>query len=205
MKYSGGEIIFKYGKSMFTNKKNNVHCLNIDTLTKNNINIEFESIYQLDKSFVGRRLADISIQHLEKSLPNLLRYSDRNSMAFSVENRVPFLTIELARYALSLPDHYHVSALGQTKAILKSSAEYLVPESILQRKDKIGFASDEYNLIKSNYDDFLDLIRGAHDIEIINCKNAELIFIKHMQSKDNYDAIVWRLINFIIWHRVFIH
>ena len=31
-------------------------------------------------------------------LPKLLRHADRNSMAFSIESRVPFLTIDLADY-----------------------------------------------------------------------------------------------------------
>ena len=38
------------------------------------------------------------------SLPMLLRYEDRNSMAHSIESRVPFLTPELASFVLRLPD-----------------------------------------------------------------------------------------------------
>ena len=39
----------------------------------------------------------------ESNLPALLRYEDRNSMAFSVESRVPFLDHRLVEFALHFP------------------------------------------------------------------------------------------------------
>ncbi len=38
------------------------------------------------------------------SLPNLLSYADRNSMAFGVEGRLPYLDPDLAVLALAMPD-----------------------------------------------------------------------------------------------------
>ena len=42
----------------------------------------------------------------------LLRYEDRNSMAYSIESRVPFLTPQLARFVLSLPEAYLIDRDG---------------------------------------------------------------------------------------------
>jgi len=76
----------------------------------------------------------------EKSLPTLLRYEDRNSMAYSVEGRLPFLTTKLAEFILSLPTEYLVDASGTSKAVFRTAMRGLVPDAVLDRRDKVGFA-----------------------------------------------------------------
>jgi asparagine synthase (glutamine-hydrolysing) len=77
------------------------------------------------------------------SLPHLLRYEDRNSMAYSLECRVPFLTTPLADFALSLPDEFLISADGWTKLVLREALKGTVPNNILWRRDKLGFVTPE--------------------------------------------------------------
>jgi asparagine synthase (glutamine-hydrolysing) len=77
------------------------------------------------------------------SLPMLLRYADRNAMAVSLENRVPFLTTALAEFALSLPDDFLIGADGTTKTLLRAAMRGVVPDLILDRRDKIGFVTPE--------------------------------------------------------------
>src|SRR4029077_19874850 len=77
------------------------------------------------------------------SLPMLLRYEDRNSMAHGAESRVPFLTAPLAEFILQLPEEYLISPEGTTKNVFRLAMQGLVPEAILGRKDKIGFATPE--------------------------------------------------------------
>jgi len=77
------------------------------------------------------------------SLPMLLRYADRNAMAVSIENRVPFLTVPLAQFAFTLPDDLLIAADGTTKRLLRAAMRGLVPDTILRRRDKIGFATPE--------------------------------------------------------------
>jgi asparagine synthase (glutamine-hydrolysing) len=79
----------------------------------------------------------------ETSLPMLLRYEDRNSMAWSIESRVPFLTPALAEFLLSLPEEYVLSPDGVTKHIFREAMRGIVPHEILDRRDKIGFATPE--------------------------------------------------------------
>jgi asparagine synthase (glutamine-hydrolysing) len=73
----------------------------------------------------------------------LLRYADRNAMAFSLENRVPFLTTALADFAFSLPDDLLIGLDGTTKKLLRMAMRGIVPDVILDRRDKIGFATPE--------------------------------------------------------------
>ncbi len=74
------------------------------------------------------------------SLPGLLRFEDRGSMAHAVEARLPFLTRGLAEFALSLPEEYLVAEDGTGKAVFREAMRGLVPSSVLDRRDKVGFA-----------------------------------------------------------------
>lgn len=75
-------------------------------------------------------------------LSELLRYEDRNAMAHSIENRVPFCTPKLASLALSMPDHFLISRNGTTKHVLREAMRGIVPDDILDRRDKVGFEPD---------------------------------------------------------------
>jgi asparagine synthase (glutamine-hydrolysing) len=79
---------------------------------------------------------------LRTSLPALLRYEDRNSMAFSVEARTPFLDVRLVERALALPSSDLVRG-GWTKAILREAMAGVLPEPVRWRRDKLGFATPE--------------------------------------------------------------
>lgn len=76
------------------------------------------------------------------NLPMLLRWEDRNSMAFSVEARVPFLDYRFVELALSLPDEAKVGG-GVSKRALRQAMRGVVPDAVLDRKDKMGFVTSE--------------------------------------------------------------
>lgn len=83
-------------------------------------------------------------------LQALMRYEDRNAMAFSIENRVPFLTPALARFAFAMPESYLISPEGVPKALLRAAMRGIVPDPILDRRDKIGFAVPVAGLLASS-------------------------------------------------------
>jgi asparagine synthase (glutamine-hydrolysing) len=76
----------------------------------------------------------------ESQVQALMRYEDRSAMAFSIENRVPFLTPPLAELLLSLPEEYLLAGDGTRKAVFREAMRGLVPDAILDRRDKIGFS-----------------------------------------------------------------
>jgi len=85
---------------------------------------------------IGRQIDDLS----KFSVPQLLRYEDRNSMAWSIEARVPFLDHRLVEYAVGLPVEYKLVD-GTTKSVLRSGLRGLVPDAILDRDNKLGFTT----------------------------------------------------------------
>ena len=76
------------------------------------------------------------------SLPALLRYEDRNSMAFGIEARTPFLDYRLVEHAMALPADVLIRE-GWTKAVLREAMTGLLPETVRLRRDKLGFATPE--------------------------------------------------------------
>jgi len=80
----------------------------------------------------------LAFDTLRRMLPSLLRYEDRNSMAFSIETRLPFLDYRLVEFAFSLPDEDRLDG-ATSKAILRASLADRIPEAVLRRRDKMGF------------------------------------------------------------------
>ena len=70
----------------------------------------------------------------------LLQMSDRMCMAFSIENRSPFLDPRLVQYGFSLPSKYKIRN-GVTKWVLKEVAKKFIPMEIVRRTDKRGFSA----------------------------------------------------------------
>ena len=80
----------------------------------------------------------LAFDTLQRLLPSLLRYEDRNSMAFSIETRLPFLDYRLVEFVFSLPDEALLEG-GTSKAILRKSLADRIPRTVLERRDKMGF------------------------------------------------------------------
>jgi asparagine synthase (glutamine-hydrolysing) len=76
------------------------------------------------------------------NLTALLHYEDRNSMAFSIESRVPYLDMRLVEYIASLPLDQKIRS-GITKHVLRRAIKGLVPEPVRCRMDKMGFVTPE--------------------------------------------------------------
>ncbi len=74
------------------------------------------------------------------SLPHLLKYEDRNSMAHSIEARVPFTDYRLVDYVFAIPAAYKIHR-GWTKWLLRLAVKDLLPPEIVWRRDKLGFAA----------------------------------------------------------------
>ncbi|HEX5179666.1 MAG TPA: asparagine synthase (glutamine-hydrolyzing) [Gemmatimonadaceae bacterium] len=81
-------------------------------------------------------------QTFDTSLPVLLRYEDRNSMAWSIESRVPFLDYRLVEFLAGLPDEMKLHR-GVTKVVLRRAVADVLPPTVRDRRDKMGFVTPE--------------------------------------------------------------
>ena len=84
------------------------------------------------------RLSEIRHIHL----PRILKYDDRNSMAFGIEGRYPFLDHRLVEYALRLPPELNLRQ-GWNKLLVRESLGHVLPQAIQWRRSKVGFETPQ--------------------------------------------------------------
>lgn len=139
------------------------------------------------------------------SLPGLLRYEDRDSMHFSIESRVPFLTPNLARFTFSLPEEYIIAPDGLTKRVLRLALRGLVPEEILARRDKIGFATPESAWFKELYPWIEERLSGEtlRMLPFFDPERTRAEWRAVMEGKAPFDFRIWRWVNLLRWFELF--
>ncbi|OGW48167.1 MAG: asparagine synthase (glutamine-hydrolyzing) [Nitrospirae bacterium RBG_13_41_22] len=140
-------------------------------------------------------------------LPSLLRYEDRNSMAFSLEARVPFLDYRLVEFIFSLPNT-QIIRNGMTKYVLRNAMKTLIPEIIRNRTDKMGFVVPEsYWLQKLNKEQILDIFTSRSFSQRGYFNHSELLrsYELYCSGQPNVNcSLVWRWMNLELWFRKFI-
>lgn len=147
---------------------------------------------------IGSRLKRFFSQLLEvSSLPTLLQFEDRNSMAFSIESRVPFLDHRLVDYAFSLEDD-DIMKDGETKRILRHSLNGILPDAIANRSDKKGFVTPgEVKWLRNSLSFLLD--QDFSSLEFMD-QNKIRLLIREFKNGDNSNAVlVWRIAVFRYW------
>jgi len=137
------------------------------------------------------------------SLPKLLHWEDRTSMAHSIESRVPFLDHKLVEFCLSLPPSFKCQG-GVTKRILRSALCDLVPARVAGLLQKTPFGAPEEQWLRSHGKALRDeCIAGARLLpHILSLRGVELL-INDFLSGGSYDPVIWRIFTFSIWARVF--
>jgi len=138
-------------------------------------------------------------------LPGLLHYEDRNSMAFSLEARLPFLDYRLVEFSFSLPVHLKMDG-GVTKVILREAMEGTLPESIRNRMDKIGFATPEEIWFRKGLRDWIGKILSSKSFaerEYFDVPKVKRIFLEYCEGKRNDHFLIWRWVNLELWLRTF--
>ena len=142
---------------------------------------------------------DISIlqkNEIESSqLPHLLKYEDRNSMANSIESRLPFLDYKLVELSLNTNNSLKIKD-GWTKFILRKAAETILPKEIVWRKNKLGFNAPEKTWTKEFEN---EMIKEIQQSEILN----NFIDFKKLYFKKLDLRTKWRLYNFSAWEKEF--
>ena len=153
-----------------------------------------------------RKLHDLLRQNVLETVPSLLRFEDRNAMAFSVENRVPFLTTKLLEFALSLPEEEIISNKGQSKAVLLRAMRGVVPVEILERRDKIGFAMPLSKLNRQSEPWLRSVLADAAGIPVLRASEVQrqlALTLSGQASDTGSQRLLWRWLSLVTWAREF--
>lgn len=146
---------------------------------------------------------------------NMLLKFDRTTMASSVEGRVPFCSYKLAEFSAGLPEKFKLNGFNE-KYILKYAMKEKLPKEITKRrkqrffvptdlwiekksKELVDYISSEKELIKTYFNkDYLGkLINREYKV-------SNFIFSGNKLTKLYYSRQIWTIMNFMIWHDLFI-
>jgi asparagine synthase (glutamine-hydrolysing) len=161
-------------------------------------------------------------------LPGLLLVGDKLSMAHGLEERFPFLDNELVNFAQKVPVRYKLGNLEKMKKVdenefrdkralyteyddgknvLRKAMASILPEKIVNRKKQGFSAPDEswYRGENAAYMKELLLNKKTVSSEYINPKYVEFIIDEHINKKVNHRLLLWSLMNFEWWIRIFLN
>jgi asparagine synthase (glutamine-hydrolysing) len=158
--------------------------------------------YKRKKKKSIRGMSEDYLEHF--GLHSLLKYEDRNSMAFSIESRVPFLDYKVVEYALSLKTRLKIKN-GVRKFILRESFKKILPKAIYLRYDKLGFPTPQERWTIENHKIVDEMLKEAiYDLNILFdvdyfAKSKDLL----AKGDKNFIFLVWRIIIFSKWRKLY--
>lgn len=153
-------------------------------------------------------LSDTLYWHLvQQSIPALLHYEDRNSMAFSIEARVPFLDHRVVEFALGLDASWKIRDTW-TKWVLRKSVSDIVPSEVAWRRSKLGYPTPFARWLREPPD--RDMVRDVLfsrsflDREVMTRESLEFYWNQHQSGAADRSWLLYRCLTLELWYRMFI-
>jgi len=152
----------------------------------------------LDCNAARGNLRDFQCNEIGRTtLPSLLHYEDRNSMAFSVETRLPFLDYRVVELCLSLPLRSKIRD-GWTKWTLRRAMSGILPESIAWRRDKLGFEAPATHWLEEHDKTFRQAILSSELVRSVTHERRLRYMLPGMSPLQR-----WRLSSVAMWSSQF--
>jgi asparagine synthase (glutamine-hydrolysing) len=140
------------------------------------------------------------------SLPALLHYEDRNSMAHSIEARVPFLDYRVIEFAFRLTSSLKIHG-SWTKWVLRKAAESLLPRSVVWRRSKMGYPTPMARWFREEPDRtaVADLLFSTSlaSRQLVSSTEIQRIWQEHQAGAD-HSWVLYRVVTTELWFRHFL-
>lgn len=175
--------------------------INWPVLGKSSTYDEFRNIFLGDN--VGHASYFDLMTHFDFKtlLPALLQVEDRMSMAHGLESRVPFLDHKMVEFAATIPADIKFKN-GELKRLLVRAFDPILPDSITQRKDKMGFPVPLNEWMQKELKDFVcGIFETGRDIgrEFFNSG----IILENLTKEGKFSRKIWGLLSLEIWMQQF--
>jgi asparagine synthase (glutamine-hydrolysing) len=138
-------------------------------------------------------------------LPALLHVEDRMSMAHGVEARVPFLDHPLVEFAATIPADIKFKN-GELKRLLKNVFSQRLPDTIRNRKDKMGFPVPLNDWLKrgGKAREFVGDLLGSERARTRPYLAEGLSLDRVLDGQSPYGRNLWALLSLELWHQQFV-
>lgn len=134
-------------------------------------------------------------------LPALLHVEDRMSMAHGIESRVPLLDYRLIEFVATIPSNFKLKN-GDMKHIFKKTMRSYLPQSIRERKDKMGFPVPLNSWLKNELRDFVgDIFSSQKTMQREFIDNSKVL--KKVKTEGRYGRNIWGLLSLELWQQEF--
>ncbi|MGH2995409.1 MAG: asparagine synthase-related protein, partial [Gaiellaceae bacterium] len=156
--------------------------------------------------FPDRLRRQLELVLTRRGLPELLHYEDRNSMAHSLEARVPFLDYRLVELLFSL-DGSQLIERGRTKAVLRRALGDLLPPQVRDRVDKMGFVTPEARWLRGELGELAaDVFASRRFAErsFVDAAAARRRLERHRRGQLAAGFELWRALSLELWARAFL-
>ncbi len=140
------------------------------------------------------------------SLPHMLRFEERAGEACCVSTRSPFLAPEVVEFAFSLPEELLIGRDGHTKSILRSACRDMLPGTILQSRERMGFPVPADEWLRSLAEWAAEELNRSKDLPFINTFKVQDLWKSFRCSEENSwqrSIQIWRLIFLTRWAKLF--
>ncbi len=131
----------------------------------------------------------------------LLRYEDRNAMAFSIESRVPFLDHRLVAFIRNLPTNQKINN-GFTKYVLRKMLNNKLADKVVWRKDKKGFVTPQQDWKDELMKTLITELKES-DMPSLMDRNYVLKLCDKDLSNASHLSEFWRAYSVIKWYNIF--
>ncbi|HZG52219.1 MAG TPA: asparagine synthase (glutamine-hydrolyzing) [Pyrinomonadaceae bacterium] len=142
---------------------------------------------------------------LKTFLPCLnLAYTDKTSMAATLEVRVPFLNVELVELAARMPVNLKLRGLKR-KYILKRAAESLLPRDVVWRK-KAGFGAPIRSWLRGALKPMVEDLLSEETVRrrgLFRPAEVRRIIDANLSGREDYNLQVFQLLTLELWQREF--
>ena len=164
-----------------------------------------EVINRNKKYFDVKKHKKYFLDSIEYGLSELLRFEDRNSMAFSIESRVPFLDVDFVENAFSIPFEMKIVD-SERKKVLREAMKDILPSKIYLRQSKLGFAAPESIWMNKNYEFFRTEITNACEyLSKILDRQRVMKWYESLNGVVDANSMgyVWRIVCAGRWAKIF--
>lgn len=137
-------------------------------------------------------------------LPLYLRLEDRNSMAHSIEARVPFLDHRLIEFAFALPSNWRMRG-PWNKYLLREAMRGRIPESVRARPEKFGFPVPVRDwMAKALYEPARDMItsQASRERGIYNIDSILRDLDRHRRGEIDVGYKIFNVVQFEAWSAI---
>lgn len=142
-----------------------------------------------------------------ETVPATLRPEDRDSMAFSIESRSPFLDYRLVEFAFALPSRFKIRG-GLGKWLVREAMGELLPATVRERRNKQGLiAPTEHWFRGASRDAVRDVLASPELAARGLLRQDEVLrrFDEHVAGQANHYLEIWQWLNLELWMREFFH